>query len=390
MTLLFEHISPPSLPPPPLPPGVERPGAYGHDLLLAFGNVAVAEIFDKTWFLMILVSLQINKLLALAAGYIALAVHVGIAAAIGYGTARIPGLKQSTLNFITAGVLLLFALMYSWEAFETDPNADLMQEGKEEAGDVFDDNEAGKVALKEAPPPPPADAAGVYWRAGAWCPQCWCPTPRGGEGKLLEGQGPRQLCPEWKWLNTTRKAVVEWCGGRTNMDMRKPKGEGSGLLPPKAPLSPQMQQLAHFGKVFFVVFLAEWGDRTQIVMIGLHAAHPVSPIVVGSLLAFLLLSISAVAMAAYLAAKRLNARAVRAVIAVSFFVFAGISLNDGLQSLHNTHYEYFNFFGFNGNSQPATTTGHLLLESYVEPPVPGGVVADAPQSAQGLVAGALF
>ena len=343
-------------PPPSLPQGVATPGAYGDNVLLAFGNVAIAEIFDKTWFLLILVSLKINKWLALAAGYMALAVHVGIAAAIGYGTAHIPGLKQFTLNFITAGVLLLFALMYAWEAFETDPNADLIQEGKEEAEESFDDREASKGPIETPlPPPPPADAAAIYWQTGSLCPQCWCPAPRRRTTEESP-EGSQQLCPDWKWLHTTRKSVVEWCGGRANSDARgTKKGEGDGLLPPKAPRSPGIQRLANFATVFFVVFLAEWGDRTQIVMIGLHASHPLSPIVVGSLLAFLLLSISAVAMAAYLATKRLNARVVRAVIAVSFFVFAGISLNDGLQSLHNNQFEWFNISGRSGNSGPAAT-----------------------------------
>jgi len=44
------------------------------------------------------------------------------------------------------------------------------------------------------------------------------------------------------------------------------------------------------------------------------------------------------------------------VIAVSFFVFAGISLNDGLQSLDSNQYEWVNFFGRDSNSQPATPT----------------------------------
>ena len=389
MTLLFEHISPPSLPPPGLPPGSNPPGEYGHDLLLAFSNVAIAEIFDKTWFLMILVSLQINKWLAFVGGYLALAVHVGIAAAIGYGAARIPGLKQSTLNFVTAGVLLVFALLYSWEAWETDPSTDLMQEGKEGADDLtFADGEAGK-AEKEVPLPPPADAAGVYWRSGAWCPQCWCPAPRNAMDAPSGPSEARRLCPEWKLLNATRSFLVENCGGRAASAERRRKGEADGLLE-KKPLTPWVQRLLHFGKVFLVVFLAEWGDRTQIVMVGLHAAHPVSPIVVGSLLAFLLLSTSAVLLSAYLSTKRLNARAVRAVIAVSFFVFAGISLNDGLQALHSNQYWYFDFFGY---GKSPSSAGLLTLEEqpgFVEPAAGGGGATDEPGSVQGLVAGSLF
>eukprot|EP00966_Prymnesium_polylepis_P182729 4233694-Prymnesium_polylepis.1 len=43
-----------------------------------------------------------------------------------------------------------------------------------------------------------------------------------------------------------------------------------------------MQNAVDLAKTFSVVFIAEWGDRTQLVMIGLHASRPVVPIVVGA------------------------------------------------------------------------------------------------------------
>lgn len=83
---------------------------------------------------------------------------------------------------------------------------------------------------------------------------------------------------------------------------------------------------------FVAVFLAEFGDRTQVVMVSLHASHPVGPIVVGSLLAFLLLSGSAVLLSAFLATRQLDAKVVRVLVALSFALFAAIALYDGLQS----------------------------------------------------------
>ena len=101
----------------------------------AFGAVAAAEIFDKTWFIMILVSLRLNKWAAFACGYAALSIHVGLAAAIGYGVRQIPGLEPDMLDFVTAGVLGLFSLMYAWEAHTTPAGTDLMAEGREEAAE---------------------------------------------------------------------------------------------------------------------------------------------------------------------------------------------------------------------------------------------------------------
>jgi len=51
--------------------------------------------------------------------------------------------------------------------------------------------------------------------------------------------------------------------------------------------------LAVFGKAFMGVFIAEWGDRTQIAMIGQHASQPLIPVCIGSLIAFFLLTVSA-------------------------------------------------------------------------------------------------
>lgn len=92
---------------------------------------------------------------------------------------------------------------------------------------------------------------------------------------------------------------------------------------------------------FCAVFLAEFGDRTQIVMVSLHASHPVVPIVVGSLFAFLMLSASAVLLSAFLATRRLDAKVVRVLVALSFAVFAGIALVDRLQGVRGDAMDVF-------------------------------------------------
>lgn len=50
-------------------------------------------------------------------------------------------------------------------------------------------------------------------------------------------------------------------------------------------------------RCFSAVLIAEFGDRTQIAMISLHSSLPWVPVFLGSLLAFLLLTLSAVGMA---------------------------------------------------------------------------------------------
>jgi len=83
---------------------------------------------------------------------------------------------------------------------------------------------------------------------------------------------------------------------------------------------------------FTSVFIAEWGDRTQIAMIALHSSLPVVPVCIGSALAFFVLTLSAVLVAALLEGRNLSERTVCGVSAVSFFIFAFLAVMDGMRA----------------------------------------------------------
>jgi len=87
-------------------------------------------------------------------------------------------------------------------------------------------------------------------------------------------------------------------------------------------------------RCFMAVFVAEWGDRTQVAMISLHASAPWVPVCLGSLLAFSALTWSAVAAATLLEGTKLSEKLVLGVSAVSFLVFALLSLRDGFLARH--------------------------------------------------------
>jgi len=91
-----------------------------------------------------------------------------------------------------------------------------------------------------------------------------------------------------------------------------------------------------FWRVFLAVFIAEWGDRTQIAMISCHSSMPVWPVCFGSLMAFLMLTIMAVLVAKMLEGKKLSERFISGVSAVSFGIFAIIALLDGLKEMPST------------------------------------------------------
>merc|ERR1719433_526819 len=113
-------------------------------------------------------------------------------------------------------------------------------------------------------------------------------------------------------------------------------GPAYGTL--KAPISGRLRprRSSGFSDVFLVaftaVFVAEWGDRTQIAMIGVHASQPLLPVMLGSTAAFGLLSLSAVLMSKFLTERTLSETRVKAIVALCFAVFTAIAVYDGITS----------------------------------------------------------
>uniref|UniRef100_A0A7S1REN9 GDT1 family protein n=1 Tax=Alexandrium catenella TaxID=2925 RepID=A0A7S1REN9_ALECA len=86
-------------------------------------------------------------------------------------------------------------------------------------------------------------------------------------------------------------------------------------------------------RCFMAVFVAEWGDRTQIAMISLHSSFPVLPVCLGSLAAFFVLTLTAVLVASLLEGQQLSERLVLGISAASFLFFALLSIVDGAHAM---------------------------------------------------------
>merc|ERR1712061_113526 len=89
-------------------------------------------------------------------------------------------------------------------------------------------------------------------------------------------------------------------------------------------------ELSIFAKAFGGVFIAEWGDRTQIAMIGQHASQPLVPVFLGSVLAFGLLTLSAVGAATLLNGQKLREKFVFGLSACCFAFFGLLALRDAM------------------------------------------------------------
>lgn len=201
-------------------------------VIRSFCVVGVAEIFDKTWFVALICALNYGKKISFTGGFLALALHVFLAAALGVAIAQLFSIRS--LCFSTAIVFAILSAAYFWEYLIAEATDDVIQERSSEA----------KEAMK-------------------------------GESN------------DASWLES-------------------------------------------LGRVFLAVFVAEWGDRTQVAMITLHSSAPWLPVCLGSLVAFLVLTFSAVAAASLVQHAKLSERFILAVSAGSFFVFAILAFHDGL------------------------------------------------------------
>jgi putative Ca2+/H+ antiporter (TMEM165/GDT1 family) len=214
----------------------------------SFCLVGSAELFDKTWFVALLMALKHPKGTVFTSCYLALVVHTIIAAIFGYGISKTMPIR--TLHFSAAALYTVFACMYFRDWHHADPHSDIIAAGKEEAGEAIADYTEEQIY-----------------------------------GSMEKG-GSRKMGTS-KWTQV-------------------------------------------FSQCFTAMFIAEWGDRTQIAMVGQHASQPLIPVCLGSLMAFFLLTFTAVLAGMLLAGRSLSEKTVHLFSAISFLVFAALAVRDGL------------------------------------------------------------
>lgn len=240
--------------------------------LRSLALVGVAELFDKTWFMGLLLALRYRASTVFVGSFAALFLHTILAAAMGYAFARL--LSPLVLHCLTASVMGLFFVLYAKDWYGADPESDAIEAGKEEA------------------------------------------------------QEDTMLTPEEPLLGTD--AIVA-------EDAENPSTEESVDRAPDAMLSKFLsaedaQELLVLGKSFMAVFIAEWGDRTQIAMIGQHASQPLIPVFLGSTVAFFLLTLSAVGAATALQGRKVSEKTIHGVSASFFLVFTILAARDAFTS----------------------------------------------------------
>eukprot|EP00438_Fugacium_kawagutii_P000249 Skav212294 [mRNA] locus=scaffold732:561967:563201:- [translate_table: standard] len=100
-------------------------------VIRSFCVVAVAEVFDKTWFVALICALNYGKKISFIGGFFALALHVFLAAALGVAISRFFSIRS--LCFSTAAVFFVLALVYLSEFLSSDASEDVIAERSSEA-----------------------------------------------------------------------------------------------------------------------------------------------------------------------------------------------------------------------------------------------------------------
>lgn len=245
--------------------------------------VGVAELFDKTWFMGLLLALRYRAVTVFTGSVSALLLHTVLAAMLGYAFAKL--LSPMWLNLLAAALFAAFALLYTKDWYFDDPDGDAIATGREEAAEEVDGTDG-----EESEGPPHNDTGGKAHAAV-------CEERASGEG--VEAKGVRLM----------------------------EDGDAESEATPRGKKQEQSECLV-FSKSFTAVFIAEWGDRTQIAMVGQHASQPLVPVFLGSAVAFCLLTLSAVLAAAVLAERKLSSRLVHGISAIFFALFAVLALRD--------------------------------------------------------------
>merc|ERR1719420_1953696 len=113
---------------------ISTPGPLGIDFDgagQAFALVGIAEIFDKTWFVALLMALKYDKVVVFWGCFLALVGHVALAGIFGAVAANLIPVRY--LHFGAAALYAFFAVLFYKDYQEADPDSDIIAAGKEEA-----------------------------------------------------------------------------------------------------------------------------------------------------------------------------------------------------------------------------------------------------------------
>lgn len=125
-----------------------------------FIMVSAAEIFDKSWFIGLLLALRFNRMTVFSGAISALILHAAMAVALGFAFAKF--IPKQVMCFLAAALFAVFAFLYLKDWYYAEPGKDAIAAGREEAANECDlssadgdsdgaeDSENGEAVNKDA------------------------------------------------------------------------------------------------------------------------------------------------------------------------------------------------------------------------------------------------
>lgn len=227
--------------------------------------VVVSGIFDKTFFVAFVMTLQYRAMAVFPAALSAQMIHSFIAGALGCHFVGVWPISMRTLNFMAASLFLLISLSLVWTCYNADADSDAIGEARQES------------------------------KAEVHCD--------------LDAKGEHD--------------ATSVAGGADNIAFLMQSKTGKRCY----------AELLVFTEAFLAIFLAEWGDRSQISLIGLYATQPGIFVLLGSLLATVLLIAFAVGLGSLSNLLQINfqlrTRVLYGICAVCFLLFALLAFKEG-------------------------------------------------------------
>lgn len=303
----------------------------------AISVMIVSELGDKTFFLAAILAMRYNKLTVFLGSISSLVLMTVVSALLGWG---VTSLIPKIYTFYASVVLMFFfGFKMFWDAWRMKPNE--AEELQNEAESEINRRERRASARDPGDEPPPAD----------------------GELPLSTIQNENaetgdNALPEPEVKSPSRKVFAQFVSSVNCL-----KGQKFTLAPtedPAPPITstplgeaecaandgsqPKPPESSRFGKQclkifkvfvnsFGLIFLAEWGDRSQLATIVLASVNDVAGVILGGVLGHTFCTGLAV-LAGALIAKKISVRAVTIIGGIVFIGFAVATLIFGPEEDH--------------------------------------------------------
>lgn len=262
------------------PNGMETDSLDGNNVwrdgfVSSFTMILLAEIADKTFFIAAILAMRYNKIIVFVGAYGALVIMTLLSCALGFVVNLIP---SYITHYLAASLFAIFALQMLYEAYKNHGQS-AQGEMEEVAAELREDDEELRVRFRKN-----SKTEGAHGEADIVVEIL--PTDaerarsRGSSSDLARERGPSS--PEERRSLT---AVAEEASSDSEEDLSCSKKIENFF---------SIFINAVFIKAFFLTFIAEWGDRSQLSTVTLATTTNMYAVFIGGCLGHFCCTLAAI------------------------------------------------------------------------------------------------